>query len=176
MYLPNLSIGRVAGTCALTLLAIASFDQAPANADFPANGSLTVQINGLENTDGQVCFNLYDSSTGFPNSPEAVIAKQCVAALQSPAEQTTVAPDDMASTESSPLSVTFPDLSIGTYAVSVLHDENGDEQINQGTFGIPTEGFGFSRNPVIQAGAPDFYETALFVFGSTTTEIEMVYF
>lgn len=160
----------------LTLLTIASFNTAPANAEFPDNGSLTVQINGLANTNGQVCFSLYNSSTGFPNSPEAVIARQCVAALQSTEGQSNTVPDGMAATEDSPLSVTFPDLSMGTYAVSVLHDENGDEQINQGTFGIPTEGFGFSRNPAIQASAPEFYETALFVFGSTTTEIEMVYF
>ncbi|MEL7359250.1 MAG: DUF2141 domain-containing protein [Cyanobacteria bacterium J06560_6] len=72
--------------------------------------------------------------------------------------------------------ITFPNLVSGTYAVAVLHDENSDQQMNEGTFGIPTEGFGFSRNPVVTTGAPEFSEVAIFVLGDTTTEIELVYF
>ncbi|MEL6488347.1 MAG: DUF2141 domain-containing protein [Cyanobacteria bacterium J06621_3] len=72
--------------------------------------------------------------------------------------------------------MTFPNLVSGTYAVAVLHDENSDQQMNEGTFGIPTEGFGFSRNPVVTTGAPEFSEVAIFVLGDTTTEIELVYF
>ncbi len=153
----NFSAGRVAGTCLLTLIAIAPFCKAPANAQLPTSNSLTVQVSGLKSTDGQVCVSLYDDSEGFPNEPEAVIAKQCVET-------------------SSAASFTFLELSSGTYAVSVLHDEDRDERLAQGTFGIPMEGFGFSRNPVIRMSAPEFYETAVFVVGSTTTEIEMIYF
>ncbi|MGD1866593.1 MAG: DUF2141 domain-containing protein [Phormidesmis sp.] len=176
MYLSNLPAGRIAGTCLLTLLAATQVGNTPAKAELPTSGSLTVQISGLKNAEGQVCFSLYDSSAGFPNDAEAIVAQQCIAAdseiVQTQAENPT---DGTAATEAL-LSVTFSELSMGTYAVSVLHDENEDEQINRGTFGIPTEGFGFSRNPVVQTSAPEFYETAVFVFGSTTTEIEMVYF
>lgn len=43
----------------------------------------------------------------------------------------------------------------GAYAMAVMHDENGNKRLD--TFaGIPREGFGFSRNPVVRFGPPDF--------------------
>ncbi|RXZ30650.1 DUF2141 domain-containing protein [Sphingomonas desiccabilis] len=43
----------------------------------------------------------------------------------------------------------------GTYAVSVIHDENGNGKLD--TFaGIPREGFGFSNNPGLGFGPPRF--------------------
>lgn len=52
-------------------------------------------------------------------------------------------------------SVRFDGLSGGRYALSVIHDENGNAKLD--TFaGIPREGFGFSRNPAIRFGPPRF--------------------
>ena len=49
----------------------------------------------------------------------------------------------------------FGDLGPGTYAISAMHDENGNGRLD--TFlGIPREGFGFSRNPRIGFGPPRF--------------------
>jgi len=49
----------------------------------------------------------------------------------------------------------FDGLPLGTYAVAVIHDENGNAKLD--TFaGIPREGFGFSRNPAIRFGPPRF--------------------
>jgi uncharacterized protein (DUF2141 family) len=46
-------------------------------------------------------------------------------------------------------------LAPGTYALSVIHDENGNGKLD--TFaGIPREGFGFSRNPGLGFGPPRF--------------------
>lgn len=172
MHLPRFPLIQTVGTSLLTLLVIGHVESTVtdrvAKAELPNSGSLTVEVTGLENQDGQVCFNIFESSEGFPDDPEAVVAEQCISAANEPSDDSEAA--------SSPLAVTFSDLSMGTYAVSVLHDENSDEQINQGTFGIPTEGFGFSRNPVVQTGAPEFYEVAVFVVGETTTQIEMIYF
>jgi uncharacterized protein (DUF2141 family) len=43
----------------------------------------------------------------------------------------------------------------GSYALSVIHDENGNGRLD--TFaGIPREGFGFSRNPAVRFGPPRF--------------------
>jgi len=75
------------------------------------------------------------------------------------------------------LAITFSDIAPGTYAVSVIHDENEDGELNTGTFGIPTEGFGFSRNPEIRTGAPDFSEAAIIVIGAeATTQVELIYY
>jgi len=49
----------------------------------------------------------------------------------------------------------FDALPPGSYAVAVIHDENGNGKLD--TFmGIPREGFGFSRNPAIGFGPPRF--------------------
>lgn len=75
------------------------------------------------------------------------------------------------------LAITFTDIAPGTYAVSVLHDENEDGELNTGTFGIPAEGFGFSKNPEIRTGAPDFSEAAIVVVGAeATTQVELIYY
>ena len=42
---------------------------------------------------------------------------------------------------------TFSNISIGNYAVAVYHDENEDGKIDRYFFGMPSEDFGFSRNP-----------------------------
>ena len=158
MYLYNRFSLRLAGASAVSLFALVlpMTAQTPALAQIPTSGSLRVDISGLKNSDAQVCLSLFDGSAGFPDDSEAVVATQCV--------------------DASTPTATFEALSMGTYAVTVFHDENGDGQINRGTFGIPTEGFGFSRNPAIGTSAPKFYETAVFVFGDTTTQIDMIYF
>lgn len=140
-------------------------------AQVPTSGSLTVAVTGLKNANGQVCFSLFDRGEGFPDNAEAIVATQCVAAMT--AGQT----ESPAAGDIAPLSVTFDDLEFGAYAVSVIHDENEDNQLNTGTFGIPTEGFGFSQNPAIQLSAPDFSEAAIVVAGrSSSAQIELVYY
>lgn len=60
--------------------------------------------------------------------------------------------------------VRFDGLAPGTYALAVIHDENGNARLD--TFaGIPREGFGFSRNPAIGFGPPGF-KAASFEVGS----------
>ena len=58
--------------------------------------------------------------------------------------------------------VTFPDMSQGTYAIALLHDENANSKMDMAIF-LPKEGFGFSRNPVIIAGPPKFKSAAFSV-------------
>lgn len=157
-----------AGIAGLAALGLCSGAR-PAIAQIVTDGSLTVALSGLGNTNGQVCVSLFDSSGGFPDDSEAVVTERCVPADGS-AEETT------AELEQADLVMVFPNLVSGTYAVSVLHDENSDQQLNQGAFGIPTEGFGFSRNPTIGTSVPEFSEVAIFVLGDTTAQIEMVYF
>jgi uncharacterized protein (DUF2141 family) len=66
--------------------------------------------------------------------------------------------DPAARTESVPSDtrqIVFRGLPPGRYALAVFHDANANRRLD--TFmGIPREGFGFSRNPVIRFGAPRF--------------------
>lgn len=73
-------------------------------------------------------------------------------------------------------SVRFDGLSGGRYALSVIHDENGNAKLD--TFaGIPREGFGFSRNPVIRFGPPRFSsaEFALQAGGRVEQDVRIRY-
>ena len=54
-------------------------------------------------------------------------------------------------------SIRLNGLAEGNYALSVIHDENGNGRLDR-SLGIPREGFGFSRNPRIRMGPPSFDE------------------
>ncbi|MBD1845674.1 DUF2141 domain-containing protein [Cyanobacteria bacterium FACHB-63] len=123
-----------------------------------ANGCLTVEINGLRNQKGIVCLSLFSGEQGFPNESDRAIASRSVEAKEAS------------------VSAIFDQLSPGEYAVAVIHDDNGDGKLNTGIFGIPKEGFGFSRNPKIGMSAPKFEETAVSVSGNDTKiQIDMKY-
>lgn len=123
------------------------------------NGSLTVEVDGLKNKVGQTCISLFASSQGFPSDRNRVLQKQCTKI------------GDM------PVIFTFEKLKAGSYAIAVIHDENGDRTLNRNSFGMPTEGFGFSRNPEVRTSAPKFSDAAFLLAGSTTSiKIELKYF
>jgi uncharacterized protein (DUF2141 family) len=119
-----------------------------ANAQY--RGNLNIQINALRNNKGQICANLYNSSKGFPQNKAKVFQSKCVKI----GESATL--------------VKFENLAAGSYAVAVIHDENGDREMNNDDLGIPVEGFGFSRNPEVMTKPPTFADTALFVVGAST--------
>ena len=132
---------------------------------YPAQGQLeqtqlAVEISGLKQTEGQVCLNLFDSSSGFPSNRDVAVRGRCIN-----------------TSASAPLVATFANLAPGSYAVSVFHDANSDYKFNRNFVGIPTEGYGFSRNPSIRTGPPDFEEAVFLVAGQETRiEIELNYF
>lgn len=49
----------------------------------------------------------------------------------------------------------FGALPQGSYAVAVIHDENGNNRLDT-LAGIPREGYGFSRNAPVRFGPPPF--------------------
>ncbi|WP_413165200.1 DUF2141 domain-containing protein [Capilliphycus salinus ALCB114379] len=115
------------------------------NAEATSQSNLTVELDGLKNQGGQVCLSLFSSSQGFPDQKESALQTQCVRlGKDSP-------------------KITFENLIPGNYAVAVFHDANSDQTLNLNSLGIPTEGFGFSRNPAIFAGPPQFDDTAVVV-------------
>lgn len=51
-----------------------------------------------------------------------------------------------------------PDIPYGEYAVKVFHDENRNNELDTGVFGIPVERYGFSNNARGAFGPPAFAE------------------
>ena len=69
----------------------------------------------------------------------------------------------------------FADIPAGRYAVSVIHDENANQKLDT-LVGIPREGFGFSRNPVVRFGPPRFDRVSIELPpGFTRTSVRMQY-
>ncbi len=66
------------------------------------------------------------------------------------------------------LTVAFPDLAPGTYAVSLFHDANGNGKLDTNFIGIPKEGYGFSNN-VGARGKPKFDEAKFTLVADGTT-------
>jgi len=64
----------------------------------------------------------------------------------------------------------------GVYVIALYHDENGNEKYDRNSFGIPTEGYGFSNNPSTLMGLPAFSSVRLDVRRSgMLTRIHMRY-
>ena len=51
--------------------------------------------------------------------------------------------------------IELKDLVPGNYSLLVIHDENRNGKLDK-MFGMPREGFGFSRNPAIRMGPPHY--------------------
>ena len=125
--------------------------QTMARSENGAKANLTVTLTGIRNDKGQVFIQLWNAPEGFPKRAEK--AYKYVAIEASKAVKGAV-------------TTTFADLAPGTYAVSTLHDENGNGRMDTGAFGIPKEGWAVSNNVVTHAHAPS-YENASFVLPPT---------
>ena len=53
----------------------------------------------------------------------------------------------------------------GVYSVVAFHDANDNGDVDQDALGIPTEGVGFSRDPMMLLGPPAFADSALRISG-----------
>jgi uncharacterized protein (DUF2141 family) len=116
------------------------------------SGTITVHITGLKNLEGKLGVSLYNSKKGFPGKHEQAYA--------SALKKVTGATD----------SILFEHLPYGTYAVSIMHDENNNGKLDTNFIGIPKEGVGVSNNPKIGMGGPKFKDS---VFTLDAKNIEL---
>lgn len=100
-------------------------------------GSVDASVSGLRSTRGLLLVCLTTRSDRFPDCQRDPAARR----LAVPVAQAQ--------------GLSFDDLPSGDYALALIHDENGNHRLDT-LFGIPREGFGFSRNPVIRFGPPKF--------------------
>jgi uncharacterized protein (DUF2141 family) len=122
-------------------------------------GVLTVKLVGFRNDTGQTCVQLYNNPIGFPGK-----YANAYRIAHSPIK------NDQATIE-------FQELPYGSYAISVLHDENMNNKLELSFLGIPKEGCAVSNDPKIFLGPPSF-EDAKFEIqsNSKTIEIRLKYF
>lgn len=118
-------------------------------------GDLLVRLSDLRSDTGEVLVSLFAGERGFPDRIADSFATLNVPIRNGVAE------------------ARFTAIPYGEYAVSVLHDEDGDGRMATGLFGAPREGFGFSGRPDYHFGQPGFAQTR-FLLLSPSREIEVV--
>jgi len=95
--------------------------------------TLTVQIENLDNNNGQILVGLYNAEDHFLNTTYKKII------------------GDINHKKSL---VTFNNVPLGTYAVSIVHDENKNRKMDKNFIGIPTEDYGCSNGAKGFMGPP----------------------
>ena len=121
-------------------------------------GVLEVRVKGAESSDGNLALLLFNSNQGFPSDAGKAIKNSVVKA------------------NGSIQSVYFYAVPFGTYAVTVLHDENGNGTLDTNLFGIPQEGVGVSNDALNTFGPPVFGEASFYLGeGKKTIEIKLDY-
>ena len=70
---------------------------------------------------------------------------------------------------------TFENVPNGIYAISVIHDENKNRELDKNFFGIPKEGYGFSNNirPIFRGA--NFQESKFELFSDKNIVINLGY-
>lgn len=121
-------------------------------------GDLRVNLAGLRNAKGTLLLCLSGNPRHFPDCGSDPAARM----IKVPAARAK--------------GLAFTGVAPGDYALSVMHDENGNARLDT-TMSIPREGFGFSRNPVVRFGPPK-YRDVRFAMTATSMSlpIKMKYF
>jgi uncharacterized protein (DUF2141 family) len=139
------------------LLVIAAFGLAgPAAADSDTSSpALVVEIANVQSDKGQFGCSLYSRKDGFPSDPKK--AKKSV----------------FVTPKSGRATCTFEGVTPGKYAVSVMHDENKDGELETSMVGRPKEWWGVSNNVPAERFGPPKYEAATFDFAGKAKTIQV---
>lgn len=114
-------------------------------------GSLDAGISGFRSQKGNVMACLTTQPRNFPNCQDDPNARR----MTVPTRQAGL--------------LKFENLPSGTYALALIHDENGNGKLDT-MMGIPKEGFGFSKNPVIRFGPPSFKSAQVVITSGDVAE------
>lgn len=112
--------------------------------------SLAVRIEGLREAKGHLMLSVSDSAEAWDGKAAA---------------RTRLRRPVSASSET----IRFDDLPPGSYAVQVFHDANDNGRMDTNVVGMPVEGYGFSRNPLVMRKAT--YDEARFELAPDGGEI-----
>ena len=102
-----------------------------------SEGRITVRVTGAAHAEGRVGCSLWASDEGWPSETGRATMRRWARIREGAA------------------TCVFDDVPAGTYAVSVMHDEDGNGVLRTNLMGFPREGWGVSKNqPLRTFGAP----------------------
>jgi len=102
---------------------------------------LTITVKDVRDASGAVFLAVYDSDATFMKPALAKFSRKVNAAKGE-------------------IRFVFHDVPAGRYAVSSYHDQNGNGKLDTNSFGMPTEGVGFSNDAPVSGGPPAFSQAA----------------
>lgn len=105
----------------------------------PTKGNLKIIIENLKNNKGNLIVWIFKDEDAFPVKPEK-------------AYKTKIVPSDSLADNQ----IMIDSLRFDTYAVSVVHDEDGNGEMDTNFLGMPKEGVGVSNNAKGSFGPPKF--------------------
>lgn len=121
-------------------------------------GTLSIRVSGFHSAGGQVLLTVYRGSEGFPGEPERAWKKLVTKISGGRA------------------SVDLQGVPPGEYAVAVVHDENGNNDLDTSWIGIPKEGIGISNNARGRMGPPKYRDAKFTVTAAGAVQaIQMIY-
>lgn len=125
-----------------------------AHAEDSTDNELTVIVEGIEDSKGQIAIGLYDKEDNWGEEP-------FLGAYVEISGET--------------ITCIFKNLPQGKFAVAVFHDENMNEKLDTGMFKIPKEGYAFSNNVFGSFGPPKFEKASFPLDGKKEIRIEIKY-
>ena len=111
-------------------------------------GDIKVFVIGLHNNSGIVKIGLY-------NTKESYSSRGLLPAFRSA----------KVDAKEKGVEYTFFQVPYGEYTIKLFHDENINQKVDKNALGIPKERYGFSNNPKVFLGLPD-YKKSKFVLAS----------
>jgi uncharacterized protein (DUF2141 family) len=124
----------------LSLICAAVTLHAPAaRAQADAGSTIRVDVSEFRNTQGTLNCRLFTQPADFPDGEGVANVRATIAGRQA--------------------RCVFSNLAPGTYAVAVVHDENGNGRLDKNLLGVPSEGYGVSHNRTYALSSPKWEES-----------------
>lgn len=139
---------------AVKIIALTVVLAVPSAASGEGKGRIVVTIAGFKSDNGWMRISLFSSKKGFPGKHELAVS----AGSRAIKGRTS--------------SFVFEGVPHGTYAIAVLHDENGNGKMDTNFIGIPKEGGGTSRDARARFGPPS-YDDAKFVLRESALRLQV---
>ncbi len=117
-------------------------------------GKLTVTVKNVKDPGGRVMVGLFDTEDEFLKNPR--FGKAVKAATGD-------------------ITVVLENVPVGDYAISVIHDRNENDKLDSNFLGMPTEGFGFSKDVMGMFGPPAFEKAKFRLEGDLSQTVTMRY-
>lgn len=118
---------------------------------------ITVNVSNVRSNSGSILLSIFNSDKGWPDDL-SVTLKQVIFPVK----------DKKAH-------YVFDNMPAGTYAIAIMFDENGNNEMDYSFLHLPKEGYGFSNNVMGTFGPPSFKAAAFKVADDTSVAIKLSY-